>query len=112
MRMRAALLSAAIVAMAAVTIAEAAKLTATGTVLATSRDALVVRIDDHGHRMEFALDKPSLVPPGVTAGSRVSVTYHPTGSTGQAADEVALLAGGTARARRGKTSAPPQGKAE
>lgn len=59
--------------------------TVSGTVVSTRGDTLVVRIDDHGHRIPFALgsgvDKPKV-------GARVTVRYHPSGTTGQVADAI------------------------
>jgi hypothetical protein len=66
--------------------------TVTGTVVSVRGGSLVVKIDDHGHRIPFSLG-PSVSPADLRAGSRVSVRYHATGSTGQAADEVVVLAG-------------------
>lgn len=70
--------------------------TVTGTVVSARSDALVVKIDDHHHGITFALG-PRVTPASVKAGSRVSVRYHPTGTTGQTADEVEVLAGPRAR---------------
>jgi ferric-dicitrate binding protein FerR (iron transport regulator) len=64
----------------------------TGTVVSARSGALVVRIDDHGHRITFSLG-PRVSPAELREGSRVSVHYRPTGSTGQLADEVEVLAG-------------------
>jgi ferric-dicitrate binding protein FerR (iron transport regulator) len=66
--------------------------TVTGTVVSARSDALVVRIDDHGHRITFS-PGPRVSPAELRAGSRVSVRYHPAGSTGQIADAVEVLAG-------------------
>ena len=65
--------------------------TVTGTVVSARSDALVVRIDDHQHRITFALG-PQVSPAALKAGSRVSVRYHPAGTTGQIADAVEVLA--------------------
>ncbi len=71
-----------------VTNVDARSFTVSGTVVSARGDTLLVRIDDHGHRIPFSLgsgvDKPK-------AGSRVSVRYHPSGATGQVADEVRVL---------------------
>jgi hypothetical protein len=108
MKIRPALLSAIFVASTGLSLVpvEAAEFTTTGTVVATGRDSLVVRIDDHGHRIPFAIEKPSALPAGVAVGSRVSVSYHPTGTTGQAADSVTLLQAAPAKAQRSKAPAP------
>ncbi len=63
-----------------------------GTIVSARGGSLVVRIDDHGHHIPFSLGS------GVSAsrlepGSRVSVRYHPSGATGQIADDVQVLAG-------------------
>jgi hypothetical protein len=107
MRSRLALLSAVVLLPAgAVLSAAALTFTTTGTVVSTSRDSLVVKIDDHGHRIPFAIEKPSVLPSGLAVGSRVSVTYHPTGSTGQAADSVTLISAPTPKVHHSKTTAP------
>ena len=66
--------------------------TVTGTLVSARSDALVVRIDDHHHRITFA-PGPRVSPAALKAGNRVSVRYHPAGTTGQIADEVEVLAG-------------------
>jgi hypothetical protein len=63
----------------------------TGTVISKSPDAIVLRIDDHGHRIRFDVDRSTTLPDDVAVGRHVSVTYHPTGTTGQAADAVAVV---------------------
>ena len=67
---------------------QARSFTVTGTVVSVRGETLVVRIDDHHHHITFSLgrgvDKPK-------AGARVSVRYHPSGATGQVADEVQVL---------------------
>ena len=75
-------------------------ITTTGTVVSKGKDSLVVRIDDHGHRIPFAIDQSTVLPDGLTAGRRVRVVYHPTGSTGQRADEVVLLEATASKPRR------------
>ena len=66
--------------------------TVTGTVVSARSGALVVRIDDHGHRISFSLG-PRVTPADLRAGSRVRVQYHPAGSTGQVADGVEVTTG-------------------
>jgi hypothetical protein len=66
--------------------------TVTGTVVSARSGALVLRIDDHGHPIAFSLG-PRVSPAELRAGSRVSIRYRPTGSTGQVADDVEVLAG-------------------
>ena len=63
-------------------------LVAQGKVVAKSGDSLVVRTDDHGHRIAFAVDRRTAMPADLAVGSHVRVVYHARGSTGQAADEV------------------------
>jgi hypothetical protein len=63
--------------------------TVTGTVVRDRNGQMVVRIDDHGHRIPFQVEPGA--GPDVAAGSRVAVTYHPTGATGQAAERVQVL---------------------
>ncbi len=73
-----------------VTNVNARSFTVSGTVVSARGDTLVVRIDDHGHRIPFSLG--SGVSAGkLKAGTRVSVRYHPSGATGQVADEVMVL---------------------
>jgi hypothetical protein len=68
-----------------------ATITTTGTLVSKAKDSLVVRIDQHGHRITFAIEPSTVLPEGLAAGRRVRVVYHPTGPTGQTADEVVLL---------------------
>jgi hypothetical protein len=65
-------------------------LVATGKVVARSSEELVVRTDDHGHKIEFVIDRSSEVPDEVVVGEHVRVVYHATGSTGQTADKVTI----------------------
>jgi hypothetical protein len=94
MRIRLAVpLVATAVALAGASLAQAMtyEIRTTGTVVSKAADALVVRIDDHGHRVRFDVDRSTILPDGVAAGTHVSVTYHPTGSTGQTVDGVAVV---------------------
>ena len=63
---------------------------ADGKVVAKSADSLVVRTDDHGHKIAFTIDRSSVVPDTLALGSHVRVVYHPLGSTGQTADSVTV----------------------
>lgn len=74
--------------------------TVTGTVVRERNGQMVVAIDDHGHRIPFQVEPGAAQ--DVQPGSRVSVTYHPTGATGQAAERVQVLEQPrNARGRRG-----------
>jgi hypothetical protein len=79
--------------------AEPAGITTTGTLVSKSADSLVVRIDDHGHRITFGIGRETVLPDGLVAGHRVSVVYHSTGSTGQTADNVTLIDSGQPKLR-------------
>jgi hypothetical protein len=68
-----------------VTNVDARSFTVSGTVVSARGGVLVVRIDDHGHSIPFSLGSGVSAP---KAGARVSVRYHPSGATGQVADEV------------------------
>jgi ferric-dicitrate binding protein FerR (iron transport regulator) len=61
--------------------------TVTGTVVSSRDGSLVLKIDDHGHRIPFSLS-PSVSASDLRAGGRVTVHYHPTGATGQVVDAV------------------------
>jgi len=50
--------------------------------------------------MPIAFSLGPVSPAELQAGSRVSVRYHPTGSTGQVADEVTVIAGQRSRGTR------------
>jgi len=62
---------------------------ANGTVVAKTADSVVIRTDDHGHKIAFAVDRSTVLPGDLAVGRHVRVVYHPTGSTGQTADTVA-----------------------
>jgi hypothetical protein len=70
------------------------EITIPGTVVSSDSGKLIIRTDDHGHRMPFDVGPATSVPDGLRKGAHVSVTYHPLGSTGQAADEVKVIAQG------------------
>jgi len=67
------------------------ELVATGKVVAKSSDSLVVRTDDHGHRIAFDIDRSTALPEGLTVGRHVRVVYRANGSTGQTAERVTSL---------------------
>jgi nitrate reductase NapAB chaperone NapD len=94
MRNRIAVLAVVVAAAAAATStihAQSNEITTTGTVVSKSATSLVVRIDDHRHRIAFDLDAATKLPDSLAAGQRVSIVYHPTGSTGQKADTVTRI---------------------
>jgi hypothetical protein len=64
--------------------------TVTGTVVRDRGGKMAVRIDDHHHVIPFQVTG-SAAGQDVRPGSRVAVTYHPTGETGQAIDQVQVL---------------------
>jgi hypothetical protein len=67
------------------------KITIPGTVFSSERERLIIRTDDHGHRMSFDVGPATSLPDGLRKGAHVTVTYHPLGPTGQAADEVRVV---------------------
>jgi hypothetical protein len=73
-----------------VTNVNARSFTVSGTVVSARGQTLVVRIDDHGHHVPFALGS-GISLGKLKAGTRVSVRYHPNGATGQVADDVQVL---------------------
>jgi hypothetical protein len=62
-----------------------------GTVISSDGGTLLIRTDDHGHRMPFEVGPATSAPAGLRKGAHVSVTYHALGPTGQAADEVQVI---------------------
>ena len=72
--------------------------TVTGTVVRESAGQLVLRIEDHGHQVTFQRAQGA---ERLRAGSRVSVTYHPSGATGQVAEQVRVLEPARPASRRG-----------
>lgn len=67
------------------------QITIPGTVVSSDGGKLMIRTDDHGHRMPFDVGPAVALPDGLKKGTHVSVTYHPLGPTGQAADEVLVI---------------------
>jgi hypothetical protein len=67
------------------------QITIPGTVVSSGGGKLMIRTDDHGHRMPFDVGSSVALPEGLRKGAHVSVTYHPLGPTGQAADEVLVI---------------------
>jgi hypothetical protein len=65
-------------------------LVAEGKVVAKDEDSLVVRTDDHGHKIEFVVDRSTSVPDDVAVGRHVQIVYHATGTHGQTADKVTV----------------------
>ena len=68
--------------------------TVTGRVVRESAGQVVLRTDDHGHQITFQRAQAA---ERLRAGSRVSVTYHPSGASGQVAAEVQVLEPGRGR---------------
>jgi hypothetical protein len=66
-------------------------ITIPGTVVSSDDTKLIIRTDDHGHRMPFDIGPATSVPDRIPKGAHVSVTYHPLGPTGQAAAEVLVI---------------------
>ena len=66
--------------------------TVTGTVV-SARQRRTRREDRRSRPPDQLLARPPGIPADLRAGSRVSVRYRPTGSTGQVADDVEVLAG-------------------
>lgn len=66
-------------------------ITIPGTVVSSDSTKLIIRTDDHGHRMPFDIGPATSVPGPLPKGAHVSVTYHPLGPTGQAAVEVQVI---------------------
>ena len=63
-----------------------------GTVVSSDSGNLILRTDDHGHRMAFVVGPGDLRGRArLRKGAHVSVTYHPLGPTGQAADDVQVI---------------------
>src|SRR5512140_1762675 len=62
--------------------------TVTGTVVRESAGQVVLRTDDHRHQITFQRAQGA---EPLRAGSRVSVTYRPSGASGQVADQVQVL---------------------
>jgi hypothetical protein len=96
--MKANALRAAIAALALAGLASSAtavdqsdKITIPGSVVSSEQDKLIIRTDDHGHRMAFDLGPATALAEGLRKGAHVTVTYHPLGPTGQAADEVRVV---------------------
>lgn len=67
------------------------KLVATGTVVQKQSDKLVIRTDDHGHRITFEIDRNTALPDALGAGKRVQIEYRADGSTGQTAERVTVV---------------------
>jgi hypothetical protein len=86
--------AALIAAVAGPSSAESVPLQATGTVVSRTNETLVVRTDDHGHTVAFAVDRSTVLPASLAVGQRVRVVYHANGAAGQTADTVTLVAGG------------------
>lgn len=75
------------------------ELVATGTVMSKTADSLVVRTDDHGHRISFVIDRSTVLPEGLAVGRRIRVVYRANGSEGQTAERVTFVEGGAPKNR-------------
>jgi hypothetical protein len=64
------------------------QITIPGTVVSAGHGKLVIRTDDHHHRMSFDVASSSTLPENLRRGTHVAVTYHPEGPTGQQVDQV------------------------
>jgi hypothetical protein len=67
------------------------EITIPGTVVSSNQGKLVIRTDDHGHRMAFDVASASTLPADLRKGAHVAVTYHPEGPTGQQVDQVQVV---------------------
>ncbi len=67
------------------------EITIPGTVISAGHDKLVIRTDDHHHRMSFDVASASALPESLRRGTHVEVTYHPEGPTGQQVDQVQVV---------------------
>jgi hypothetical protein len=67
-------------------------LVANGKVVKKSSDSLVVRTDDHGHKITFVVDSNTVLPDDLAKGSHVRVVYRANGSKGQTAEKVTVTA--------------------
>jgi hypothetical protein len=66
-------------------------LVATGKVVSKTSDKLVLRTDDHGHKITFDVDNRTALPDGLAVGRHVRVEYRANGSTGQTAEQVSVV---------------------
>lgn len=74
-------------------VVEGPALVAVGKIVSVGDDSVAVQTEDHGHRITFRVGSTTVMPRNLAVGSRVRVAYHAIGTTGQMADEVALLSG-------------------
>ena len=81
-------------------------LTATGRVVSTGNASLVLRTDDHGQLIPFVVGTTTEMPSGLPVGTRVTVHYHPIGTTNQMADRVVLVQTNLASAQAPATPSP------
>lgn len=63
----------------------------TGRVVSTGSTSLVLSSDEQGPPIPFLVSTTTVLPPGLVVGDRVTVHYHPIGTTGQIADRVDRL---------------------
>jgi hypothetical protein len=100
------LLSVAALALAMPLLAQDAK-TTSGKVVSSTPEQVVVQTDD-GSQMTFKVDAQSTVPTGLSAGSRVTVTYHELGGGMFHAASVAAIDAGTSPTMNTKEAPPPR----
>ena len=63
---------------------------ANGKVVSKTANALVLRTDDHGHQISFAIERSTVLPDDLAVGRHVRVVYHALGSEGQTAESVVV----------------------
>jgi hypothetical protein len=100
------LLSVAALALAMPLMAQDAK-TTSGKVVSSTPEQVVVQTDD-GSQMTFKVDAQSTVPTGLSAGSRVTVTYHELAGGMFHAASVAAIDAGTSPTMNTQEAPPPR----
>ena len=100
------LLTVAALALAIPLMAQDAK-TTSGKVVSSTPGQVVVQTDD-GSQMTFKVDAQSTVPTGLSAGSRVTVTYHELAGGMFHAASVAVSDAGTSPTMNTQEAPPPR----
>ena len=100
------LLTVAALALAVPLMAQDAK-TTSGKVVSSTPEQVVVQTDD-GSQMTFKVDAQSTVPTGLSAGSRVTVTYHELAGGMFHAASVAPSDAGTSPTMNTQEAPPPR----